>query len=177
MFNALKHHRAYLHELIKHTPASIPSQALRRLLLPIGAAQLDFYTGALSVACITSEVKAQLATAGLDSPAFYQSWLSTSRNHQLITLSDTSVWVLREGRQPEYWVHLHPARYGPFTHRLKANTLKTAIALLIKNGAAAVEMPPGLAAVNNTRNALQLPPLAARHLQEGLWDTIRLLLL
>lgn len=175
LFNALKHHRAYLQELIKNTPAGISPQALRRLLLPIGAAQLDFYTGPLHVADITTEVKMQLTAAGLHTPTLYQHWLSTGHGYQRITLPDRSVWVLREGLQAGYWVHLHPARYAPYTLRLKANTLKTATALLIRNAGAALIRPPKLATVNSVRTALQLPPLAARHLQQGLWQTMRLL--
>jgi hypothetical protein len=38
---------------------------------------------------------------------------------------------LRLGEQEERYVHIHPGRYSPHTIRVKANTLKTAIALSV----------------------------------------------
>jgi hypothetical protein len=61
----------------------------------------------------------------------YKKWLFEKRSeYKLIEISDSSVWTLRLGNQERY-VHIHPGRYSPFTLRVKALTLKTAIAVLI----------------------------------------------
>ena len=43
---------------------------------------------------------------------------------------DTSKWVLRAGDEDDRFVHLHPARYSPFTIRVRANVLTTAVMAL-----------------------------------------------
>ncbi len=175
LFNAIKHHLGWVQLQIRmHSPSATP-QILRRLLLPIGAAQFDFYTGSLSIDPLVSEVKAYLLQNGVSTQELYKRWIDEKLGHRLVTLSDTSVWVLRLGKQPDFWVHLHPARYAPHTMRLKAATLKTAIALAVFYPQELPVNPPALSSVNEIRSFLQLPPLAAKHLHEGLWQTVKLI--
>jgi hypothetical protein len=176
LFNALKHHRGYLQQLIRYTPASLPPLALRRLLLPIGAAQLDFYTGPLATDELTIEVKELLHQQGKLLQDDYTAWISSHKGYRLICLSDHSQWVLRVGHLPGHWVHLHPARYSPHTIRLKAYTLKTALALAILHPQQALSLCKDVVAVNSVRHHLQLPPLSARQLQAGLQEVLQLLL-
>jgi len=37
------------------------------------------------------------------------------------------------GNEPELYVHIHPARYSPYTIRIKSATLKTAVMLKIRD--------------------------------------------
>ena len=47
---------------------------------------------------------------------------------------DTSRWVLRAGDEDDRFVHVHPARYSPFTIRVRANVLTTAVMALAYTG-------------------------------------------
>ncbi|AHM59879.1 hypothetical protein D770_08080 [Flammeovirgaceae bacterium 311] len=176
LFNALKHHQGYLQQLVKNTPPSITPHELRRLLLPIGAAQLDFYTGPLAVDVLVQEVKRLLLRQELLAPEAYTAWISGNNGYRLISLSDHSSWVLRVGRLKNQWVHLHPARYSLHTRRIKAHSLKTALAYAILYPQQAAVSPPKLVIVNQVRQAFDLPPLAARQLQQGLGEVLQLLL-
>ena len=174
-FNAPKHHLAYLQQLIKSTPSSITPPELRRLLLNIGAAQLDFYTGPLSVEALVVEVKQFLTQKNLLLQKSYSQWIEEGNGYRTISTSDDAHWVLRQGVRPNRWLHLHPARYSQHTIRVKAHTLKTAAALLIKKELYISKSSPQLPAVNQIRSYLDLPPLAARQLQQGLTKLIDLL--
>ena len=59
--------------------------------------------------------------------------MEKGKEYKLTEISDSSVWALRLGKQEERYVHIHPGRYSPVTVRVKALTLKTAIAVLIMN--------------------------------------------
>ncbi|WP_224998144.1 hypothetical protein [Cesiribacter sp. SM1] len=176
LFNALKHHQGYLQQLIRQTPSSIPPHELSQLLLPIGAAQLDFYTGPLTVDAVTEEVKKLLQKQDYLLQDKYTVWISSHKGYRLICLSDHSQWVLRVGNLSGHWVHLHPARYSPHTIRQKAHTLKTALALAILHQQHARSLCHDLAVVNSIRQHLQLPPLSPRQLQAGLQEALQLLL-
>ena len=167
LFNARKHHRGYLRELISNTKADITPQELRLLLLPIGAAQLDFYTGTLAAGDIMQQVQDYLQQKKLLTSATYKQWIQEHEGYRLLSLSDNSNWVLRLGLQPAKWVHLHPARYSLHTVRLKAHSLKTAIALSITAPEKSAEAARDLLLVNQLRGYLQLPPLSARQLAES----------
>lgn len=175
LFNAIKHHLVYLRQVISHTPFNISSYELRRLLLTIGAAQLDFYTGPLSINAIIREVKDFLHQEALLTPDSFITWIQEGKGYRTIHISDSSQWVLRPGHRPGMWVHLHPARYSPNTLRVKAHTLKTATALLIRNKASENRRKPALADTNQVREYLGLPPLAPRQLHQGLYALIELL--
>jgi hypothetical protein len=74
-----------------------------------------------------------------------------------ITLSDTSEWILREGADPEAYVHIHPGRYSPHTFRVKATSLKIAVCAIYLDG-----KPNSLdtAFINNIRTGiLNLSPV------------------
>lgn len=175
LFNAIKHHLVYLRQVISHTPSNITSFELRRLLLTIGAAQLDFYTGPLTVDTIISEVKDFLQQEALLTPNSFITWIQEGEGYRTFHTSDSSHWVLRPGHQAGLWVHLHPARYSPNTIRLKANTLKTATALIIRNKTSENSRKPALSEVNQVREFLDLPPLAPRQLHQGLYEFIELI--
>jgi hypothetical protein len=175
LFNALKHHLGYLQQLIQQTPASLSPDGLRQRFLPIGGAQLDFYTGPLAVTQIQEQVLGTLAAQELLSLSTYAPWLEAHAGYRMLTLSDSSRWVLRLGQQAGYWIHLHPARYSPHSLRLKAHTLKTALVLAIRNKHRPLEERPTLHTINTIRASLALPPLAERQLHQGLFSLLDLL--
>ena len=177
LYNAVKHHQGYLQHLIRETPSDIPPQALRQLLLPIGAAQLDFYTGSLTVETLVEEVADFLLPQGLLSLDAYANWIQKHEGYRLITLSDQSAWALRLGHQPGKWVHLHPARYSLHSTRLKAHALKTALSLCIKHKELTNKALQELDLVNQLRAYLSLPPLSQRQLKESQLERVIQLLI
>ncbi|HNS30515.1 MAG TPA: hypothetical protein PKL52_08290, partial [Tenuifilaceae bacterium] len=102
------------------------------------------------------------------SHADYEDWLRTSGlEYRSITLSDGSSWTLRLGRMPNRFVHIHPSRYSANTLRIKASTLKTAIAL--KMVFPTLNIPPNLQQVNQARDLLHnLSPVKGIHSSKSL---------
>jgi hypothetical protein len=95
---------------------------------------MDLYVGELSPQKICDEIVSKLKSAGVLAFEVYKKWLfEKGSEYKLVEISDKSVWTLRLGKQEERYVHIHPGRYSPVTLRVKALTLKTAIAVLIIN--------------------------------------------
>lgn len=133
-FNRWKHHVGFIKNQIKSFCAvKISEEKLRNILLVIGESQMDIYLGKLSPQKICDEVVSKLKSAGVLAFEDYKKWLyEEGKEYKLIKISDDSIWTLRLGKQEKRYVHIHPGRYSPKTIRIKALTLKTAIAALIK---------------------------------------------
>ncbi|NEM99475.1 hypothetical protein GXP69_17395 [Pontibacter sp. BT327] len=174
LFHPLKHHigyvRAFIHEQTIHSAAGIGT-ALRS----IGQSQLDFYTGSMLPLQVAQEVILHLQQHNILAPeAFYSYLISGGEHYQTIMLSDGTDWVLRWGVVAERYVHLHPARYAAQTIRVKAVSLKTAIAAIV--AAAQTNYSIDLKLVNKVRTEwLQLPPLTVLTPAEGAGKLITLL--
>ncbi|WP_242923797.1 hypothetical protein [Pontibacter liquoris] len=167
LLHPLKHHLGYLQAFVRQGSGA-PFPELQAALLTIGtASQLDLYTGPLSLQQISEEVILYLQQHNLLAPeAFQQFLLSGESAYQLLTLSDTTTWVLRWGVVAGRHVHLHPARYAAHTIRVKANVLKTAVALALATER--LKPPVTLAVVNEVRTAwLGLPPVKAYSPADG----------
>ncbi len=144
----------------------MPEVAAR--LTTLGNSQMDVYTGALLPAAIAEGVAGYLSEYHLLEPGAYAGWLQTAGGYRLVTLSDQSEWVLRWGEVPGSYAHIHPARYSPFSIRVKASTLKTAIVVCIWHRLSPHEQPH-LTEINQLRRAwLQLPPMRSVEEAEGL---------
>ena len=50
-------------------------------------------------------------------------------DYKKITLSDSSVWIVKPGNDQNRYLHLHPGKKSPHTVRVRAGTLKTVLAL------------------------------------------------
>jgi hypothetical protein len=160
LFHPLKHHLAYIREFIQMNIDADDSY-LKAQFKTIGSSQLDLYLGRLSAQQIAHETILYLQEHQTIGPDAYRIYLLESKaSYGLITLSDGSNWVLRWGIVAERHVHLHPARYSPHTLRIKANTLKTALAVHI--AARRYNQPVGLQLVNQVRTQwLGLAPIPA----------------
>ena len=91
---------------------------------------MDLYHGPFSPEEIGENVLARLRTDGLLEPTPYRAWVEANGGYRVIEFpEDTSRWVLRTGDDERY-VHVHPARYGPYTLRVRANVLTTAVLAL-----------------------------------------------
>lgn len=133
LFHPLKHHLHYIREFIRLNTRAEAAD-LKAAFLTIGNSQLDIYTGELTAQQLAQEVINKLQERALLSAEAYRLYLTAAgSDYRMIRLSDGSDWVLRWGVVAERYVHLHPARYAKNTIRVKANTLKTAMATLLAN--------------------------------------------
>lgn len=116
------------------------------------------YAGDLPTTAIFSEVRSQLALAGVHNRADYEAFLAQTNDYATLTLSDTSRWILRLAADKDNYIHLHPGRYSPHTFRVKAAALKTALAWRM---AKQHDLLTGnlLEDLNYLRNGLRLSPL------------------
>ena len=132
-FNCWKHHAGFIKKQIKfYRNEKISGEELQKTLLVIGGSQMDLYVGKLSPKKICDEIISKLKLTDVLAFEDYKQWLFEKGNeYKLTEISDSSVWTLRLGNQEERYVHIHPGRYSPVTLRVKALTLKTAIAVLI----------------------------------------------
>jgi len=174
LFHPLKHHLGYIKAFIQTQVDQSPQQIARQLQR-IGNSQLDFYTGNLSPTQIADEVISYLQNYSLLNPEAYLKYLSGQENHyRTVTLSDGTDWVLRWGIVADRYVHLHPARYAAQTIRVKAISLKTAIAATI--AARLLNTTIDLQLVNHVRTQwLDLPPLTSLSPAKGAGSLINLL--
>lgn len=150
IFNALKHHIGYIREWA----SSIDKAVLPQSLLKIGASQMDVYYGNLSVEAIEKEVIYQLKHQGIFEEKAFIAYINASNGFFELTLSDTSEWTLRQGNLTDGYIHIHPSRYAPYTLRVKAGILKTAIILWTYNA-----LPLQTHIVNEYRQLLALSPI------------------
>ena len=169
LFNALKHHRGYIHrELESITPDTLPER-----LKVLGNSQMDIYYGSLDLPALFEEVTDQILDLGIYHEGAYLEWLKNNSGFVEISLSDTSRWVLLPGTEPGRFVHLHPARYSPHSMRVKATVLKTALACLVVLPGGSL---PGLSALNKIRkDILDLSPVKDLDSCEHLWEVMRML--
>ena len=92
---------------------------------------MDLYHGPFSPREIADKVMAELARGGRATPAAFRAWVDAAAGYRVIEFpEDTSQWVLRAGDEDDRFVHVHPARYSPFTIRVRANVLTTAVMAL-----------------------------------------------
>ena len=98
----------------------------------IGSNLIDLYYGILSVNEICIQMIEVAEQHGLTSSARLAEWLQPLE-YRRIQLSDSSLWVIRQGQNEKRFLHIHPAKYSPFTIRVKAPTLKTVVAMQIFN--------------------------------------------
>jgi hypothetical protein len=140
LFNPLKHHARYISgfivDLIKYPADS--DERLKTALLLIGKSQTDLYTGNQEPFAIVRQITDFLEKEGLILENTYMTWLGPEDpGYRKITLTDGSEWVLLPGKIPGRWIHIHPGRYSKYSIRVRAETLKTAIAVIyysVKHG-------------------------------------------
>jgi hypothetical protein len=128
-------------------------------LIVIGTELMDLYFGAYSPRTIGDGILAQLTSDKHLSLDAYRAWVAAGGGYRILTLEDTSRWVLRMGDEVERYIHVHPGRYSPETCRVKANVLKTAVMALAFAGVYGGD-PTDVALVNRVRREyLELAPL------------------
>lgn len=169
LFNPLKHHFSALRQMLAQSdPAEINTR-----LLALGGSQMDMYAGLLAPEAIFDEIRIQLKSAGVNTRADYEAFLAKSGGYTEMTLSDTSVWILRLAEDKAHYIHLHPGRYSPHTFRVKASALKTALAYqAAQHGLLTKDL---LADLNQVRKGLRLSPLRSTSESGHILEIIALL--
>jgi len=141
LFNPLKHHLGYIREYAGSRAESLSGsiasmenynstivKAIIKELKHLGTSVMDVYTGMLSVEDICGECEICLKDRNLLSKELFAQWAGKDMaDFRLITLSDSSQWMVKFHTNDTRFVHFFPARYSPHTFRVKANTLKSAL--------------------------------------------------
>lgn len=110
-------------------PLALPH--LANELLVVGTKFMDFYHGPFSPSEIGTKIMAVLTRSQRAERADLQTWLDAGAGYRMIDFpEDTSRWVIRLGDHERY-VHVHPARYSPFTVRVRASALRTSVLALV----------------------------------------------
>ena len=152
MFNPLKHHAGYIMQM-----ATIRRQAGIKIipddLLPVGENLTDLYIGKLSVMEICNTCLELLSGDSVLTPDTFSKWMS-NREYRKVILSDGSEWIVREGKDRERFVHIHPAKYSVSTVRIRSATLKTVILLLANHLLPGESYSGNMEAVNRVRKEI-----------------------
>ncbi len=174
-FNPLKHHLSFIREFIFNRLAeekAIDIKNLVKELKHIGTSVMDVYTGRLSVNEICKEVIGFLDFRKLAGNKVFSDWTGKNFNDfRIITLSDTSQWMLKLHNDKSRFVHLFPARLSPHSFRVKANTLKSAILYYILIGKDFISADD----LNRARALLGLSPVKDPDEAEAITEMIEIL--
>ncbi len=134
MLNGWKHHMGFLVSQIRKwtvKPEQLYPLFVAKLKV-LGDSLFDIYTGKLEPGQISAELTESLQGFHVFEKDAYTRWIdSSSQLFWQLSISDGSEWTMRHGDSEEFYIHIHPARHGLHTERLKANQLRTALATLM----------------------------------------------
>lgn len=171
-FNPYKHHLKFLKEKMNDWK-KMNWESVDREILCIGSNLIDFYFGSLRVEEICGECFEYFRNEKITEKDDLLNWLKPVK-HKKIQLSDKSLWLIKEGIDPERFIHIHPAKYSHFSIRVRATTLKTVIALKVQSFSIGNEMKENLQLVNQVRTKfLKLSPIKSLQPEKGilhLWE-------
>lgn len=171
-FNPYKHHFHFLLKEIEKWK-TMNWDLVEKDLLSIGNNLIDFYTGNLRVRQICNETIDFFKNKNITDKTIFAIWLDAP-NYKKVQLSDKSEWLIKEGINPERYIHMHPAKFSEHTIRIRATTLKTVIALKIQSVPFQKEIRASLFAVNTIRyEMLGLSPIKSLTYGNGilrLWE-------
>jgi len=174
-FNPLKHHLLFIREFISHRLTEENGTDIKsvvRELKHIGTSVMDLYTGSLSLVEICKEVICFLESKGLVNCKIFSDWTGKDFNDfRIVTMSDTSQWMLKFHNDEIRYVHLFPARLSPHSFRVKANTLKSALLYYILIGKDFITGDD----LNRARALLGLSPLKDPVESEAITEMIEIL--
>ncbi|HEY4785339.1 MAG TPA: hypothetical protein VIH57_04795 [Bacteroidales bacterium] len=138
----------------------------------INSNHVDIYTGNMPPEMIIANMSGKLLDLGISDKPEFVNWLMP-QGFQLLTLDDSSVWVIREGVEDEWYIHFHPARNSVNAIRIQGNSWKTAITAKL-SGYSASEL--SLQVINDIRkNTLEISPVKDLRKSHGLRKAFELL--
>lgn len=174
VFNSLKHHLESVKYFLKAEINNYNEIEFTKTLLTLGESQMDFYYGKLSTSEIFKEINTILSINNIWDYVAYNKWLKDNNEFIPVTLSDSSLWILRSGMDQNNFIHIHPGRYSPLTLRVKANKLKTAIATKVISSINNLSI--NLSTINFTREKIiKLPPIKSLSDANGVKRIIQIL--
>lgn len=157
-FNPYKHHFVFLLQEIEYLKERDWPE-VNQLMTKIGTNLFDFYIGRLHVDQICSESVFFLEQSGIKNKEDFDKWLSPLAWRK-ITLSDHSRWLIKKGNNKDRFAHIHPAKFSDHTIRIRANTLKTVLALQLNSVSISEDVHTNLFVVNRIRSEkLKLSPV------------------
>ncbi len=170
MLNGWKHHHVFLLDQVRRwvkKPEQMFPLFVAKLKM-LGESQFDIYTGKLLPEEIARDVKEKLEGFNVYERNAYYKWIERSPSlFWQISISDGSEWTLRKGDDPaeDFYIHIHPSRHSVYTHRLKANPLRTALATLVISNMR--QEKPNMVLLNKVRQEfLGLSPVTKIHARE-----------
>lgn len=138
VFNLLKHYLPCIREFTDTNVAArtfMNSEELVRKLKHLGTCVMDVYTGSMEPEQICNEALWYLNKRHISGRAEFAEWAGKDfKSYRIAAFSDGSLWTMKYHDNENRYVHIFPARSSPFTFRVKANTLKSAILYLIISG-------------------------------------------
>jgi hypothetical protein len=158
-FNPLKHHW----DCILHLLQSANQTDIIEQFSEFCNNYIDIYTGQLSPEQISNEILSELIFNERLLLPHFKIWISLGRGYRTIRLTDHSEWIIRESDDERRYIHVHPARTGPLSFRMKGSTLKTL--LLLK-----LEFPDirSVDQLNKIRRKIGLSPIKKLELGKGI---------
>jgi hypothetical protein len=169
-FNPFKHHRNYILDIIKTTSSGV----IIGQMDPVCNNYTDIYTGSMSPVAICNAVITILKSNHVLLADDFTRWIASKNGYRKIKLEDQSEWIVRESAENERYIHIHPARTGPFTLRFKGSTLKTVCLLKITiNG---IQQRLSLEEVNRVRRGIGLSPVKKLEKSTGILKCYKLFL-
>ena len=173
--NCWKHHAGFIKKQIESVKETKVLDQLKVYLLKIGESQMDLYFGEYSPAKISEQLLNYLHSKKILSSRQYKDWLSKDgKDYQLVELKDKSIWTLRLGDDVSRYVHIHPGRYSPYTVRVKATTLKTAILVLSSEKIGEIKTIETKTVNQIRKKYLDEPPLKSLSSASGLGKLLEL---
>jgi hypothetical protein len=174
-FNPLKHHLVYIREYISgklSEEEKIDLKILLKEIRHIGTSVMDVYTGKLPVGKILDEVQEFLEKNKLTGYKIFSKWTGINfSDFKIVTLSDSSHWMLKYHNDENRYVHIFPARLSPYIFRVKANTLKSAILYYIIIGKDYISRRD----LNHARSLLGLSPVKDPAEAEAITEMIEII--
>jgi hypothetical protein len=161
-FNPFKHHRNYILKILE----SASPELIINLLDPVCNNYIDIYCGTITPEAIGNAVIDLLKSNQVFQANDFARWVDSENGYRQIILDDRSEWVVRKSVEAERYIHLHPARNGPYTIRFKGSTLKTAY--LLKTGFTGLQEILSLENVNRARRQIGLSPVKKLDRSKGI---------
>jgi len=173
LLNCWKHHLEFLR--IKIGQCS-NLQEIAEDIKSLGENSIDLYLGQLTPKEISDEVIALLLNNQILAEEQFKVWLRESpKIFRELDLSDGSRWTILPGTKPNRYVHIHPSRYSLNTLRIKAQSIKTAVGLVVMHPKKSFSQIP-LKSINDIRqNMLGLSPIKNAKASVGIKKVYQLL--
>lgn len=175
-YNPYKHHFTLLMEQIPCWQ-KLDWREVNKDLKLIGKNMLDLYLGELSVEQVCQQCVRYFSANKIVEEEQFKNWLHPAA-YRKIELADQSLWIIKKGDDANRYIHIHPAKNSVNSIRVRATTLKTVLALMVKDEKLLKDINGNLAAVNKIRtDYLELSPVKTLERGKGiarLWDMFKM---